>query len=294
MRVLIIGIDALEHFLVEEWNLKHLKQKEYGTVRVPLARGLSEPSTEIVWPCFITGQPPRQMGYDSPILYRQPYKWLFEHFYAPFTSSHSDIHPEDIIEERSTTRRILDQFSSSMMKAGLFYHPTKKDITAPTLFDNNAIKSAHFHIPVYDNDAFPFDRKLIFDVLNKTYPASPFLKTCKQAIQTRCQELNTYLTNNTDWQLVMMYFFTLDAVQHAFYNKKLTIMDFYLLFNNYIGTLKKTLPKNTLLLIISDHGQKKGIHTLHGFYSSNKKLKLHNPDITTFKPLIENLLEKKP
>ena len=30
MRVLILGIDALEYNLVEEWDLKYLKQKEYG------------------------------------------------------------------------------------------------------------------------------------------------------------------------------------------------------------------------------------------------------------------------
>jgi len=56
MRVLILGIDALEYNRVEEWDLKHLKQVEYGRTIVPLTnvKGENEPATVVVWPCFIT------------------------------------------------------------------------------------------------------------------------------------------------------------------------------------------------------------------------------------------------
>ena len=58
MKVLILGIDALEYSLVEEWDLKHLKQREYGKIIVPIYGGGGEPVTLVVWPCFITGKEP--------------------------------------------------------------------------------------------------------------------------------------------------------------------------------------------------------------------------------------------
>ena len=73
MKVLILGIDAIEYDLIEEWNLKNLKQKEYGKIKVPITKNLDEPATEIVWPCFITGKEPEEMGFISTILYRQPF-----------------------------------------------------------------------------------------------------------------------------------------------------------------------------------------------------------------------------
>ena len=65
MKVLILGIDALEYSLVEKWDLKHLKQKEYGKVIVPIYQGAGEPVTLVVWPCFITGKEPKDMGYKG-------------------------------------------------------------------------------------------------------------------------------------------------------------------------------------------------------------------------------------
>lgn len=293
MRVLILGIDALEYDLIHEWNLHHLKQIEYGKVTVPITKGLGEPATEIVWPCFITGKGPKQMGFESPILYRQPYKWFSDHIYNQFTSSFTDIHPENILEEKkSRKRRILDNISSIMTKAGVFYHPMRKNIKASTLFDNPSLRTAHFHIPVYDTDPFPSYRKQIVDVIMKTLPPSEFLSSCKHSFQERWTELEMYLQQHNDWDVVMMYWFCLDAIQHAFFNKKLKIMDFYLLFNKYVGQFIQKLPSDILVLIISDHGQKNGIHTDYGFYSSNKKLHLKNPNITDFKDIIEKKIQK--
>ena len=65
-------------------------------------------------------------------------------------------------------------------------------------------------------------------------------------------------------------------------------MNYYFLFNEFVGDLEKILSDETMILIISDHGQEKGIHTNHGFYSCNKKLDLINPKIIDLKKIIEN------
>jgi hypothetical protein len=287
MRVLILGVDSLDYDLVKEWNLKNLKQLEYGQVIVPITKATDEPATEIVWPCFITGKEPKEMGFESAVLYRQPYKWINDNIFSIIPPLSDDVHPENIIEEKNNKRVLLDKMSNILTKIGIFYHPSRSDIKSPTIFDNNTLKTAHFYIPVYDKNPFPEYRKQIVDVIMKKIPASKFLVDCKKSFNDRVEELNQYLAKNKDWNLIMMYWFCLDAIQHAFFNNKLKIMDFYLMFNEYIGNLKSNLSTDTLLLIISDHGQKKGIHTEFGFYSSNKKLGLKNPKIIQFKEIIE-------
>lgn len=287
MRILILGIDSLDYDLVEEWNLKNLKQLEYGKVIVPITQTTDEPATEIVWPCFITGKEPQEMGFDSAVLYRQPYKWINDHIFSIIPPAFDDVHPENILEQRSSRRIFLDKMSSILTKIGIFYHPSRADIKSTTFFDNNSLKTAHFHIPVYDKDPFPDYRKQIVDVIMKKIPASEFIAECKKSFNNRVEELNQYLEKNNDWHLIMMYWFCLDAVQHAFFNSKLKIMDFYLMFNEFVGTLKSNLSQDVLLLIISDHGQKKGIHTEYGFYSCNKKLGLKDPKIIDFKWILE-------
>ena len=88
----------------------------------------------------------------------------------------------------------------------------------------------------------------------------------------------------------MMYWFCLDGVQHAFFRNKLKIMDFYILFNEFVGKLRSKLSDDVLLLIISDHGQEKGIHTDYGFYSSNIKIDMKKDNIIDFKSIIEKKL----
>jgi len=292
MKVMILGIDALDYNLVNKWDLKNLKQNEYGKTIVPITEDLDEPATVIVWPCFITGKEPGEMGFISPVIYRQPFKWFFDHFYSPVTSSFTDVHPNSILEKKNTKRLILDGISSILKKAGIYFQPTRVNIKAPTLFDNDSLKTAHFHIPVYDKDVFPEYRKQIVDVIMKRTSTSEFSKACKKTFYERCEELQTYLHQNKDWDLVMMYWFCLDAVQHAFYKNKLKIMDFYLLFNEFVGKLKNTLPEDVMILIVSDHGQEKGLHTNYGFYSCSKKLGLNNPKIIDFKRLIDDELKK--
>jgi len=287
MKVLILGIDALEYNLVEEWDLQNLKQKEYGKVKVPITKGFEEPATTIVWPCLITGEEPEQMGYTSPVLYRQPFGWLFNKFYLREKSKTGDTRSGNIMKKRSKKRDFLDKLSSFCKKTGISHDPSRKDIKAPTIFDSENLKTKHFHIPVYDNDAFPEYRKQIVDVITKKASEKDYSKACIEEFEKRCKELGEYLDNNEHWDIVMMYWFCLDGVQHAFYKNKLKIMHFYMMFNRYVGELSKRLSNDILLLIISDHGQKKGVHTNYGFYSSNIKLGLKNPNITDFKKIIE-------
>ena len=56
MKILIIGIDALEYNLVKKYNLKNLKQAQYIKIKVPINKELKKPTTPSVWASFLAGK----------------------------------------------------------------------------------------------------------------------------------------------------------------------------------------------------------------------------------------------
>jgi len=291
MRVLILGIDALEYKLVEEWGLKHLKQKEYGKTIVPISEGFGEPVTLVVWPSFISGSDPEIMGFDSPILFRQPLRFLLEKFYFPFVNNEQQSEHEDILTEKTSFKgKIISYINLAFMKAGMGRYPERQDIKTQTFFDNNDYKSIHKNIPVYDKIFTTEERDSARNGVIRAISDRSFRKEFEQKLK---KELDLGIENvykeikNPNWDLFMQYFYVLDGIQHVYFKNKIKVMDYYLRFNKFVGELKKKLPKDTMLLIVSDHGQENGVHTHYGFYSSNIKLGLNNPKISDFKNLIE-------
>jgi hypothetical protein len=301
MRVLILGIDALEYTLVETWDLKHLKQHEYGKTIVPIYKGGGEPVTLVVWPCFITGKEPDEMGYNSPILYRQPLKFILDALFYPFYSMlHSSPNQQDhesITYKTTRTERLISRFNYYAMKAGLGRYPTRNDIKASTLFDNPAYKSLHLHVPVYDESHTLEDhcnpRNNVIAALTNKNLRKQFDERLMAEFNQKTQEVYDILHDDS-WQLCMQYFYVLDGIQHVFFKNKLKIMNYYMHFNEFVRKITETLPKDILLLIIADHGHANGLHTTYGYYSCNTPLHLHNPHISDFKTILEKkVLENK-
>ena len=53
MKIVVLGIDALEYDLVEEWNLKHLKQKSYCKTDLS---DFDVITTPLIWGAMVTGK----------------------------------------------------------------------------------------------------------------------------------------------------------------------------------------------------------------------------------------------
>jgi len=292
-KVLILGIDALEYDLVEEWDLKNLKQEEYGKTILPISRDdgylYSEPATVIMWPCFITGILPKKMGIETVKIY--PLNFLYK-FYLKSLSP-KDGEKRETIKDKSPYRKVMDKISDFIYSLHLSREPTRRDIKVPTMFETIP-NSIHKHIPVYDNDVFPpYKKKIVETIENKTYMPI-FEMECTREFNLRTKEVFEWLERKDEWNLFMQYFFVLDGVQHAFFNNTKKIAKFYIMFDEFVGKVRKKIDDDTLLLIVSDHGQHKGIHTTHGFYSVNKPLGLKNPKLIDFRWIIEERLEGKP
>jgi len=294
MKVLILGIDALEYKLVEEWDLKHLKQIEYGKTQVPISEGFGEPVTLVVWPSFISGSKPEQMGFDAPIIYRQPLKFLLEKLYFPITSDKNPEKIDDTIltDKTSTKGKIVSRLNLALMKAGMGRYPKRSDIKTQTIFENPNYKSIHNNIPVYDQIFTTEERDSARNGVIRAISDKSFRKTFEQKLKDELDASSKNIFNHLkkpEWDLYMQYFYVLDGIQHVYFKNKIKVMNYYLQFNKMVGEIKKKIPKDMMVLIVSDHGQENGLHTHYGFYSSNIKLGLKkNPHITDFKKIIEN------
>ena len=287
-RVIILGLDALEYNKVEELDLRYLKQKEYGKTNVPITEGWKEPATVIVWPCFITGCQPKQMGYTAPILFVQPFQFLLDKFYFPMRNyMFKNKYVEDV-SEKKVSQDVLNILKDTTRKSKIARHPEKKDIKAPTLFDNS-FKCCHKYIPVYDEPMDTLARWDIFNVMEDSSKKWDFINKYRKEIKTKKDELFDLLEE--DYELIMMYWYCLDGIQHALFKDKLCIDEFYIRFNSLVKEIQDNTSKEDMILVISDHGQEKGIHTPYGFYSCNHELGLKEPNICDFKKIIEEKLK---
>jgi hypothetical protein len=279
MRILILGISSLEYDLVEEFDLKNLKQKEYGKIEIPLNGLLVDPSPILIWTSFITGKKPGSFGYDNTVVYRKPLKPLLNMYYKTRMKKEY----EDV-SERDIDKKTTDYLCKKLLKYHLARLPSKNDIDCPTLFDQPG--RIHMDVPVIYK---------IFDYNEKAKQAleQPEKKTCceqewRTEFERQRQQVFDSLTGK--WDLSMIHFYLLDGIQHIYFDDKLKIRTYYSYVDGFIQDLKQKLPKDVLLMIISDNGKKNGLQTNHGFYSISKRLGLKQKKMTEFKDIIEKIL----
>lgn len=269
-KIVILGVDALEYDLVEEWDLQIYKQKSYGKIEVPILEKHEEPSTPVVWASFITGEEPkitevtRFKDWDNPIL---P---LLDRMAIKLGIT------------IKTRKKVGDFFS----KIGFKKKPPTKDRYQKigTIF-SDIPNSKAISVPSYneDEEVFEIRRAVIFAFDNENEKKLIAEKIYMMDVE-KVNELITSLHENT---LLMAHLFTLDVVQHLYFKKPEVIHTYYDKMSELVTKVKEKLEKSDHLLIVSDHGQKKGLHTPYGFYSANKNLKVNS--ILEFREFIKKL-----
>ena len=90
------------------------------------------------------------------------------------------------------------------------------------------------------------------------------------------------------YDMVMGYFNLADAIGHLSFGIEEKMRRVYLELDRLADEVRSSV--DDFILIVSDHGMKAvgryGDHTMHGFYSANRKLGLHMPSITDFYDII--------
>lgn len=258
-------------------------QREYGKVDISMFRELATPT---IWASFITGKLPEQHGIST----RELRRWR-----------------NPIVEKmRKVTIKLgLDRIKGKGKLLTLWGFRTiareQEDIVREfrkqniqTLFDTIP-KAIALSVPPYQTWRDPKTIGLMKEVLDGKETKNNFEKQVWRVFKKKREKYLKILSGN--WNLFMTHFIFTDMIGHMFVGNTERMFEAYLVAEDLVKKTKARISDDTFLLIVSDHGMKQfkktpyGLHSNHGFYSSNIKLGLHYPKITEFYDIITNMLQ---
>jgi predicted AlkP superfamily pyrophosphatase or phosphodiesterase len=272
-KVLVLAIDALDYYLVKKYDLPNLKQNEYGSTKLPVKEG--EPiRSPAMWVSFITGESPEVHGITGRTVFKsQKLTWLRKNI-GPYLG---------FIKNKS---KILEKIGGGMTQEN------SEHLRVNTIFDFIP-NSLYYNIPGYKEPDENFELRERTALSLENRKGYREIKERMEEIYTKRREEFLYLLEEK-WELLVYHFYILDGMQHLFSWDENFIKNLYLRFEELAEIVKTKVSDETLIIIVSDHGQSDGKHTHYGFYSVNKPLNLSDPKLIDFYQIIMDYLEKKP
>lgn len=281
-RVCILALDALEYDLVEEFDLKNIKQLEYGKTDVSTFKDLATP---IIWASFLSGLPPEKHGLDINAI---------PHWRSSFIDKLRQLSIKMKLDRIKGKGKILE-FLGFEHRA--FYEEMITEFRSrrmETVFD--VIPNAEaLSVPPYQKWIDRETQLLLKQAIEKEEKISAFEQHVWNIFEQK-RDKCIKIIQGGNWNLFMTHFMFTDLLGHLFAGNLTKMFGVYIKAEQLVEDVKKIIGDETLLLIVSDHGMKtfgKGIygeHSNHGFYSSNVQLNLVNPKITDFFDLIVKTL----
>jgi len=266
MRVCIVALDALEYTIVDQGDYVNLKQAEYGRAEVDVYLL----STPMVWASFITGKEPEEQGVVGPHRWDKPWaQWLMKTSIKVSKKLH--------LPNIKGKGKVLEKLDLAHRR--MYNREDFKNRGVPTIFDY-VEKKVTIGVPSYDEWGFPGILDAIGNPIKEKRLAE---KAWLKFYRTKEKVLELL---DSDWELFMVHFHIVDTIQHIWWHKEDYIAGLYEEMDKTVKEIKTKLPKNTFMLIVSDHGLLKGDHTPYAFYSCNEPLNLKNPKITDFAEII--------
>ncbi len=264
MKIVILGIDALEYNLVEKWDLKNLKQKAYTKTDLS---DFDIIVTPLIWGSMLTGQKLKEMEE----IWRKRKK---------FFSQQRDVR---VKQKQYWYARIASKVLPERVKKFLIkkFVPDPFGVTSNYLVNNPKYKTIFDYFERTWNNGIPSYGRNVADQKIK--------KISEMAADGNPKPLYDYAMNlyrkeramlldavKSDYQLIFWYTPFLDKIEHFYWRKKLKLLNIYMELNRLVDEVKAMLDENDILYIISDHGMKEspsktisGEHSDHGFFSSN-------------------------
>lgn len=276
-KILIVAFDSLEPTLVEKWNLKNLKQKYHGKVYINV-----EPlSTPTVWASFLTGKTPKEHGIHG---------FSVSRFDAKQLASKVGLNR---IFDRTLAGNILIEKALDKLSIPLTM-PSIKKKNIETIF-SRVDRLCTLDFPSWDTVKHyeEIRRKLYLAIGNEKLGKD--LRDLLWSIYFKKVDKVQRLIDK-DWDLLAVHFLASDIIQHLCWKEWFggsqmhELHSSYLIFDRTARQFEQLFDGR--ILIISDHGQKKGLHTPFGFFSSNVPIRKKIPlRITDFKDVIERWLK---
>jgi len=309
MKILILALDSLEYNLVVKYNLKNLKQVEYGKVELPI-KPHEEAHSPVIFASFITGKMPEEHGITGQKTWKYSIlRWINRKFSlvlmgqklrsAGFKSKRTYKGKTMVFEKKATVWNnkliqlgsiiVNSKFVSELLESieSFMKERTKKShYKYPTIFDDIE-KSIAVSVPSYNRNPTDFkSMKYTYNALGEdaVIPKSEVEEFLRSVYEKKKSKLFKLLKE--DWNMIMVHFTIPDLFQHLYFRYPNKIKNFYKELDSFVRDVKSKISDDVFVLIMSDHGQERGFHTNHGFYSINKKLNLKNVKITDFRDII--------
>jgi hypothetical protein len=271
MRVFILALDGLSYELVNQWNLKYLKQAQHGYIPSIINRKHGEPLSPQVWGSFITG---KLQDIDDWQVYTKPMNWIRWH--TPIQR----IRGSSWLINKTLGRKVLIPILNLIKLQRKF--AGNGELRGVPIFDL-VPSSIAVNVPLYNLDSewlFGCTRKILEGDL------TAFERHVTTNAQLMIQE--TYRRIPENWDLFMTWIPIADQMGHVFVSRSRKMRALYAGLNMLAYNVSSRLPEDCLLMIVSDHGMKissdgvSGCHSNHAFYSFNRSIDWQPQRITDF------------
>jgi len=268
MKLLIIGLDGLDHDLVERWGLAFYKQKYYGKHYVGFLKTLYTP---IIWSCFLTGIDVTTQGYSLNQLRAKRSIEGLHPIFRPIYKLRAKIlgNRKLFIRGFLARLRLANAYPPSIMPKHLI-----KQTFLNIMEEDMGIKVYAIEVPGYNervNERYRSEyRKLINATLGKKLE-------CIEGVLADCEErIGLAIKGVADNRDMIFVYLPLPDIAHHLLFRGLTEITY---LRQHYGKLSRMLrplvdkasEKGYRILIVSDHGfdLNRYYHSDYGFWSIN-------------------------
>lgn len=256
MRLIILGIDALDISMVDKLDLRALKQLQYGELNVPLSSVSGYPHSPSVWATFLSGNEveiefTRGRVIDFIVKYMPKIRLIRRFLQTEFPNRFIGMEKEELFVDFEGV----------------------KGINVP--FRNHEVKNL-------------VELVRLRNKLSRQGTIRKFVRVHN----SRTEEVFNEVINTSEVHKVIFAFIqSLDTLQHALFLRKSIVLEAYRHMERCFSYIKEKLSED-MIIIVSDHGFdiETGQHSYTGFYSCNHILNPKPTHITDFYGLVNKFL----
>ena len=285
MKLLIIGLDALDYNLIERWDLEFYKQKYYDKHYV----GFIEPlHTPVIWSCFLTGIDVSKSDYSFKKCVQKRSKDALNPLLRPLYDLRLRLIRRPIgIRKILIKLRLAKRYTPENMPEKLLEKTFIEELRAKR-FSVSAIE-----VPGYNEDRNAYYRPLVWKGVGVTLKEKEtFLEEIMKECERRVEDGMRYIDEGID--LVFVYLPMPDLAHHMLFKGLRERLRLYKVYKELAELIRPLIvdSEGYIKLIVSDHGFdiKRYSHSDYGFWS----LSIKPPDwwrIETILDFKENIIK---
>jgi predicted AlkP superfamily pyrophosphatase or phosphodiesterase len=278
MTVVVLGIDALDPDIVDAGRHPHLSLEASRRIET-IESHTGEPSTHELWPTIITGLEPEDHG----IQLADGVEW--ESSVLNIGSNLADMILPGDLRTRIGAWLLTNTTEDAFRTRSRYYEENNLE----TLFDgpNRLAIGVPNYVTSSDRDDREHELRSTMGALfqrdsdavggHKTADLNEFYEQCMEMVMTRIMRARRGLRSHRH-SLVFSYTSGLDLIGHVAYGSPEVSRAAYHELNDFVGDLRGDLEPDDLLLLVSDHGLQKGVHTSSAMISSSDPAVLNGVD----------------